>query len=505
MPRTLKTTAKGKYRVWLGSNTTHDIYPENDSLSGAFFVGYPVDFYLDKVDLADTLTNTSTGYAFNFNAGSRGYESTQNKVDVRCEISRKGTIWHSEDISIKLDTSSYKTFAFLKKFKPLFTGEYQLKAFVKHPNDVLRSNDTFTKKIWVLVGKDALVTDVKNISESEIKYQPTSLDTLKLIVQNQGVDNMTNVQVFAKVFRKGKSIFENFTSVDLNASEQKTVEFLTALGSLDTATYKIVAYTSSLDDQNIFNDSLVRIFYVKRTSDLRLIMLDSPSVNEQYKTNLSMRPRVLLMNTGQDSIIRDIKMDLKIRVQGNSTPVYETQMSLKELMPQQDATVFAMQDFTPSQQGAYEFEVFAVNNVDLWPANDTLRGNFNVTVNAISQLNNPIKYLVYPNPVRNGNLVLKTDVQLTDLIITDVLGRNLVFSVNGFDRFGGWDIGVEGDLQELNNDADKSNQSTIWLKTISPNKEMKIKIHSIEKSGVVYLKLISENGSVSVPLILEMN
>lgn len=505
MPRTLKTTAKGKYRVWLGSNTTHDIYPENDSLSGVFFVGYPVDFYLDKVDLADTLTNTSTGYAFNFNAGNRGYENAQNKVEVRCEISRKGTVWHSEDISVLLDTSSYKTFAFLKKFRPLFTGEYQLKAFVKHPNDVLRGNDTFTKKVWVLVGKDALVTDVLNISESEIKYQPTRLDTLKFTIQNQGVDNMTEVQIFAKVFKKGQSIFENFKTVDLNASEQKTVEFLPALGNLDTATYKIVAYTSSLDDQNIFNDSFIRIFYVRRTSDLRLIMLDSPSVNEQYKTNLPMRPRVLLMNTGQDSTIRDIKMDLKIRVQGNITPVYESQLSLNELLPQQDATVFAMQDFTPSQQGAYEFEVFAVNNMDLWPANDTLRGNFNISVNAISQLNNPIKYLVYPNPVRNGNLVLKTDVQLTDLIITDVLGRNLAFSVTGFDRFGGWDSAVDWNSQMRNNDADNSNQSSISSKAIRLNQEMKIKIHSIEKSGVVYLKLISENGSVSVPLILEMN
>ncbi len=505
MPRTLKTTAKGKYRVWLGSNTSHDIYPENDSLAGEFFVGYPVDFYLDKVSLADTLTNTSNGYSFGFNAGSRGYESTQNKVDVRCEISRKGTIWHSEDISITLDTSSYKTFAFLKKFKPLFTGEYELKAFVKHPNDVLRANDTFTKKIWVLVGKDALITDVQSIADSEIKYQPTRLDTLRLTVQNQGVDNMTKVQVFAKIFRKGQSIYENFTSVDLTSSEQKIVEFLPSLGSLDTATYKIVTYTSSLEDQNIFNDSLVRVFYVRRASDLRLIMLDSPSVNEQYKTSLSMRPRVLLMNTGQDSTIRNIKMDLKIRLQGNSTPVYETQMTLNELLPQQDATVFAMQDFTPTVQGAYDFEVYAVNNSDLWPSNDTLKGSFNVTVNAISDLKNVINYLVYPNPVKNGMLVLKADVQLSDVVITDVLGRNLAFSVNGFDCFGGCEIGSDTKTPSRNNDVINSNQSSFWMKAIRPNHEMKIKIHSIEKSGVVYLKLISENGSVTVPLILEMN
>lgn len=495
MPRTLKTNAKGKYKVWLGSNISHDIYPENDSLVGEFFVGYPVDFYLDKVDLADTLSNTGSGYSFNFNVGNRGFENAQNKVDVRCEISRKGTVWHSEDISIIADTSSYKSYAFLKKFKPLFTGEYELKAFVKHPNDVTRSNDTFTKKVWVLVGKDALVSEILEVKDGEIKYQPTVLDTLKLMVLNQGVAGMNNVQVFAKIFKKNQSIYETFTTVNLSSTEQKMITFLPSLGSLDTSMYRVVTYTSSLDDQNIFNDSMSKVFYVRRMSDLRLIQLDSPSQNGQYKSNFSMRPRVLLMNTGQDSAIRNIQMNLQVWIQGNVTPVYESQLTLNELLPQQDATVFAMQDFMPSQQGSYNYEIYAVNNSDLWPNNDTIKGNFQVTVNAVNSLTK-FPYQLYPNPTSNQTFSVKTEFPLSSMTISDVLGRSVDFSVNGERVFGGWNSQLNTSIVNQNN-ANSVNNAF--------NKEWKIKIHGKENSGVVYLKLISENGSTTIPVLLETN
>lgn len=495
MSRTLKTNAKGKYKVWLGSNVSHDIYPENDSLIGEFFVGYPVDFYLDKVDLGDTLTNTGLGYSFNFNVGNRGFENAQNKVDVRCEISRKGTIWHTEDISISADTSSYKTYAFLKKFKPLFTGEYELKAFVKHPNDVFRNNDTFTKKVWVLVGKDALVSDIINVQDGEIKYQPIVLDTLELMVQNQGVADMNNVQVFAKIFKKNQSIYETFTTIDLKSNDQKRITFIPNLGSLDTSIYRVVTYTSSLDDQNIFNDSMSRIFYVRRLSDLRLIQLDSPSVNGQYKSNFSMRPRVLLMNTGQDSAVRNIQMNLQIWIQGNVTPVYQSQLSLNELLPQQDATVFAMEDFTPNQQGSYRFEIYAVNNSDLWPNNDTIKGTFDVVVNSVNSMLK-IPYQVYPNPTFNQTFFIKSQTPISSMTISDVLGRSVDFSVNGEQVFGGWN-------SQLRTKEDAQNNTNSLNNTF--NQEWNIKIHGMENSGVVYLKLISENGSNTIPVLLESN
>ncbi len=495
MPRTLKTNTKGKYTVWLGSNVSHDIYPENDSLMGEFFVGYPVDFYLDKVDLADTLTNTGSGYSFNFNVGNRGFENTQNKVDVRCEISRKGTIWHTEDITITADTSSYKSYAFLKKFKPLFTGEYELVAYVKHPNDVIRTNDTFTKKVWVLVGKDALVSEILDIKDGEIKYQPSLLDTLKLVVQNQGVASMNNVQVVAKIFKKNQSVFESIITVDLNSTEQKIITFVPSLGSLDTSMYRIVSYTSSLDDQNIFNDSMSKVFYVRRMSDLRLIQLDSPSLNGQYKSNFPMRPRVLLMNTGQDSAVRNISMNLRIWILGNSTPVYQSQILLNELLPQQDATVFAMEDFTPTQQGSYRFEIYAMNNSDLWPTNDTLNGTFEVSVNSINS-KNELPYQLYPNPTSNQTFIIKTQIPLTSMTVSDVLGRSVDFSVNGEQVFGGWSEQLNTMLDSNNNLNSGNNGFTkVW----------KIKIHGMENSGVVYLKLISEIGSTTIPVLLESN
>ena len=333
------------------------------------------------------------------------------------------------------------------------------------------------------------------MQDGEIKYQPIVLDTLELMVQNQGVADMNNVQVFAKIFKKNQSIYETFTTIDLKSNDQKRITFIPNLGSLDTSMYRVVAYTSSLDDQNIFNDSMSRVFYVRRMSDLRLIQLDSPSMNGQYKSNFSMRPRVLMMNTGQDSAVRNIQMNLQIWIQGNVTPVYQSQLSLNELLPQQDATVFAMEDFTPNQQGSYRFEIYAVNNSDLWPINDTIKGTFDVVVNSVSSMLT-IPYQVYPNPTFNQTFFIKSQTPISSMTISDVLGRSVDFSVNGEQVFGGWNSQLKTlvDNQNLTNSVNNEF-----------NQEWKIKIHGIENSGVVYLKLISENGSTTIPVLLESN
>ena len=113
------------------------------------------------------------------------------------------------------------------------------------------------------------------------------------------------------------------------------------------------------------------------------------------------------MNTGQDSAVRNIQMNLQIWIQGNVTPVYQSQLSLNELLPQQDATVFAMEDFTPNQQGSYRFEIYAVNNSDLWPNNDTIKGTFDVVVNSVNSMLK-IPYQVYPNPTFNQTFSIKS-------------------------------------------------------------------------------------------------
>jgi hypothetical protein len=188
-------------------------------------------------------------------------------------------------------------------------------------------------------------------------------------------------------------------------------------------------------------------------------------------------------------------MNLQIWILGNSTPVYQSQLSLNELLPQQDATVFALEDFTPTQQGSYRFEIYTMNNADLWPSNDSIKGTFEVVVNTVNSMKT-LPYKIYPNPTSNQTFRIKTQTPLTSMAILDVLGRSVAFSVNDEQVFGEWN-------EPLNTLFDS--KSNLNSGNIGFNKEWNIKIHGFENSGVVYLRLISENGSTTIPVLLESN
>ncbi|MEY3965968.1 MAG: hypothetical protein RL263_1137 [Bacteroidota bacterium] len=418
--------ANGVYRVWVGPDSTQDKYPENDTLSHYFTVGTPTNFSLDTLHVVDTMSNTiANGYPVSATLSSLGFDSTQNQVNLTVQFSRKGTVWYNEKLIANILPGEKKKFTFGKNFKPLFTGPYEVLAWISHPKDKKNQNDTIRETVYVEVGKDALVTNISSPIDSQIYYYNQKLDSIQVSVINQGRENMTQVAVNCQVFFEKSIVLNQQKLVDLKSGESQVVVFYPNKTWLTRGKGKVICETNHLDDQNIANDSLVRSFEVRSMRDLVLNAIDSPSIGGSYVTGTSMWPQVNISNAGDDSSV--ISQNLKVEIYSdklNGNLVYSDQLSYPQLGPTNQFTATAVQAFKPQTMGVYWIKAFAVNNTDENSSNDTLSGSFQVLVNSVENISN-LTVMAYPNPSSNGEFTLSATEELISVAIFNATGQEI--------------------------------------------------------------------------------
>ena len=418
--------ANGVYRVWVGPDSTQDKYPENDTLSHYFTVGTPTNFSIDSLHIVDTMSNAITnGYPVAATLKSLGFDSAQNQVNLNVQFSRKGTVWYNEKALVTLLPGQQNKITLSKNFKPLFTGTYDVLAWISHPKDKKNQNDTLRETVYVEVGKDALVTNISAPKDSQIFYYNDQLDSIQVTVLNQGRESMSQVAVNCQVFFEKAIVLNDQKQVDLNSGESKVVVFYPNKTWLTRGKGKVICETNHLGDQNIANDSLVRNFEVRSKRDLIINLIDSPSIGGSYVTGKSMWPQVKIANTGDDSSV--ISQNLKVEIYSdkiNGNLVYSDQLSYPELGPTNQFTATAVQAFKPQTMGVYWIRAFALNNTDENSANDTLSGSFQVLVNSVI---NPskIKVIAYPNPSSNGEFTLLSSEMLESVRVFSSTGQEV--------------------------------------------------------------------------------
>lgn len=418
--------ANGVYRVWVGPDSTQDKYPENDTLSHYFTVGIPTNFSLDTLHVVDTMSNTiANGYPVSATVGSLGFDSTQNQVNLSVQFSRKGTVWYNEKMIANLLPGEKKKFTLGKNFKPLFTGTYEVLAWISHPKDKKNQNDTLRETVYVEVGKDALVTNISSPLDSQIYYYNQKLDSIQVTVINQGRENMAQVAVNCQVFFEKSIVLNQQKLVDLKSGESQVVVFYPNKTWLTRGKGKVICETNHLDDQNIANDSLVRSFEVRSKRDLVLNSIDSPSIGGSYITGFTLWPKVNIENAGDDSTV--IAQNLKVEIYSdklNGNLVYSEVVSHPQLNPGEKITVQAVQAFKPQNMGSYWVKAFALNNNDENISNDTLSGSFQVLMNSVKKLSQ-LAVKTYPNPTKNGEFTLSANNELQSVVIFNSTGQQI--------------------------------------------------------------------------------
>lgn len=419
-------SVNGVYRVWVGPDSTQDKYPENDTLSHYFTVGTPTNFSLDTLHIVDTMSNTITnGYPVAATLRSLGFDSSQNQVNVNVQFSRKGTVWYNEKALITLLPGQQKKITLSKNFKPLFTGTYDVLAWISHPKDKKNQNDTLRETVYVEVGKDALVTTISAPKDSQIFYYYDQLDSIQVTVLNQGRENMSQIAVNCQVFFEKAIVLNDQKQVDLNSGESKVVVFYPNKTWLTRGKGKVICETNHLGDQNIANDSLVRNFEVRSKRDLGVYFVDQPYIGGSFISGISMKPQVSIENKGDDSVVLSQKVKLEIfsdRLNGNV--VFAEEMLHPVLNPSDAMTLFALNSFTPPSSGTYWIRAYAINNKDENASNDTLSGTFQVLTNSTHKiLENAVT--VYPNPAQNGSFTLKSNQEMQSIVIFKSTGQKV--------------------------------------------------------------------------------
>jgi len=414
-----KPTQKGKYtsRLWIADSM--DLYRENDSLQGVFYVGRPTDYFVDSISLPTTTSTDPAGKIWSVNVGNLGYDTTTGKAQVTAQIYRNQTQWFDETIDISVLPDSKETAFFTKPFKPLFTGKYEVMVVIKHPEDINNLNDTVWKTVNVQIGKDVLVDAISRPDQNEVFYINDWVDSSTITIRNQGLDALSDIRVFTKwVFEKAV-LFQSLDTFDLNSDSSWSKTLPTEVEFITPGKGYYLTWVEHLDDEDRRNDTLIRYYEVRSKRDLNVYFIDSPSNGMDYKTNTKLYPVVSLTNSGMDSIVNSGTLVLEIEKNGEAW--YSESMPSPLLNPGDSVKVQATQVLYFEEEGVYELRCFAENNQDENPQNDTLQ--FTITVKLNSLGGDFKSIMAFPNPATKGELLLMNAGKLEQATLLDALGK----------------------------------------------------------------------------------
>ena len=402
MSTQFKPTKQGPYSVLLFNPDTLDIYPENDTLQSFFFVGRPTDFYVDSIGLPTKTSTTSDPLNINARVGNKGYDSLEVNGKIRAIIKRMGTVWYDEKEDIRLLPEEEKNFTFTKTFKPLFTGRYEVTLLVDQGFDINSSNDTLTQYLDVEIGKDALIVSVSEPSNNQQYYIKDNIDTIDVLISNQGIDTLKNINIAATlgfekaIYYQKDSVFHLGPSDSVRWRLSANIVF----GVRGKGDFRVII--DAKEDQNQSNDTFYSKYVVRSRRDWAILSIDTPSIKENHYTGQKYYPALSIGNKGQDSSTFSGKIKLTITKEGQDW--YEETIPYPVLLPDSQTISQATQVVYFQEAGIYELLAYSLDNKDENPLNDTIRHTYNIRQNGFIQFKNDAMQ-VYPNPAKDHVLI----------------------------------------------------------------------------------------------------
>jgi hypothetical protein len=375
MTKNFTPTNQGLHKIVIRTKQYLDLFTDNDSLVKFFSVGKPYDFQ------AIQITNPKQGDVMSFGKPSispklllknNGY--LKSTGPVTCEIYQNGNRIYYDVKNFTLDTFKSDTVVFAQSFRPMIAGTFNMICYSNLNSDLVKSNDTARISFSAVVGKDAYPFAATLSPDTNLFDMVDSLFTAAITVKNQGIDSIRKVLVNISIFEgtTRTAYISKVTQLESKGVDTVTFDLQHKFSKVGIAEIRI--FTSSFEDQNIFNDSMVIPVAVNITRDLSLLSAKQPGSNDKIVENDSLRfPKIQIANIGAGSTTQNTLIRYRIVQQPSKAIVFADTLLVSKITPLDTVWLSSLKGFKFSSPGAYVLEAFASISVDGNAKNDTLR------------------------------------------------------------------------------------------------------------------------------------
>jgi hypothetical protein len=253
-------------------------------------------------------------------------------------------------------------------------GTFNTVCYSNLNSDLVKSNDTARISFSAVVGKDAFPFAATLSPDTNQFDMVDSLFTAAITVKNQGIDSIRKVLVNISIFEGATRTAYISKVTQLESKGVDTVIFDLQHKFSKVGIAEIRIFTSSFEDQNVFNDSMVIPVAVNITRDLSLLSAKQPGSNDKIVENDSLRfPKIQIANIGAGSTTQKTLVRYRIVQQPSKAIMFADTFTVDRMTPLDTVWLNSLKGFTFSSPGAYVLEAFASISVDGNPKNDTLR------------------------------------------------------------------------------------------------------------------------------------
>ncbi len=317
-----------------------------------------------------------------------GAKNLKDSFTVRCEISVFGKVVYSQTLRDTLSSGRRKTYTFPKKFYPQDFGEHLLKIIVSAKGDLINDNDTATRKFFVGVKKDVMVSSVFDpYSGASYEYMRDTFMPVATI-QNPGFDNTVSFNARCRILKGTKVVYDKVSNLGLPRFQSKILSWPT-YRCVDTGRLTVVFTTEMSGDKQRLNDTQKVNVFVLKSYDLGIDSVASPAKNVFYPVSkpITLRPRVY-----NDGLLSIGAVRLTVRITSAYTPLVFRDTFVYALAGKDGYLVTMPRSFTPVKKGIYKAVFRVFHPQDYVKSNDSMVQDFYV--------GNPYDYsavsVVYP-------------------------------------------------------------------------------------------------------------
>ena len=425
MPKNFTPSKLGQYKLVVKTRYNLDLFNENDSMVRYFNVGKPHDFKaieIKRPSKGEVVSIGKPSIAPKFAIQNLGY--LKNTGPAVCEVFYKGNRIYYDIKNITLDTGKTDTVVFTATLRPMNVGEFTIRCYANLGSDLDRSNDTLVHAFNAVVGRDAYPMAVRTFNDSSTFDLSDTLQWADVTIENQGADSIRKVLVNISIFENGQRTAFVSQVTQLAGKQVGQLRFNLQHRFSRVGIANLLVYTSSFEDQNIFNDSLWKPLNIALFQDLKLIKAAQPDKSSKLVKNDSIRyPRVQYTNVGQKNPNYENRIIYQVSQPSSGKVLFLDTLSVGSINVGDTAWTSSTKALTFSEAGAYLMTCFLEQSKDGVTSNDTLQYILFVE-EAVNTVDLACEWRIYPNP---ANDVLEIQSRHSDhemhLELVDVNGR----------------------------------------------------------------------------------
>lgn len=425
MPKNFTPSKLGQYKLVVKTRYNLDLFNENDSMVRYFNVGKPHDFKaieIKRPSKGEVVSIGKPSIAPKFTIQNLGY--LKNTGPAVCEVFYKGNRIYYDIKNITLDTGKTDTVVFAATLRPMNVGEFTIRCYANLGSDLDRSNDTLVHEFNAVVGRDAYPMAVRTFNDSSTFDLSDTLQWADVTIENQGADSIRKVLVNISIFENGQRTAFVSQVTQLAGKQVGQLRFNLQHRFSRVGIANLLVYTSSFEDQNIFNDSLWKPLNIALFQDLKLIKVAQPDKSSKLVKNDSIRyPRVQYTNVGQKNPNYENRIIYQVSQPSSGKVLFLDTLSVGSINVGDTAWTSSTKALTFSEAGAYLMTCFLEQSKDGVTSNDTLQYILFVE-EPVNTVDLACEWRIYPNP---ANDVLEIQSRHSDhelhLELFDVNGR----------------------------------------------------------------------------------